>query len=142
MAARLPCRLGTLALCALVAVTGCGGGGDSPQSQSSTVPPSGYLLTWDPPNSYADNTALNPYVDLDVYELYLRPDEQFSEADQPVASFPVVSDNGALVREFDLDLLNVLPNPPAGARLYVSLRAVGVDNQKSAFAVPVLWERI
>jgi hypothetical protein len=44
----------------------------------------------------------------------------------------------SLVTEFTLDSI---PSLPAGTQLYVSMRAVGVDQQKSAFMAPLLWDR-
>jgi hypothetical protein len=137
-----------LALLGATLLIGCGGGGGS--SSSQTVPASGpvSLLSWAAPATFADNVAMDPYNDLDYYELYVRSDANFTEGDLPVAQLSAVADvpspDGrtvvkALVTEFALELL---PNVPAGNRLYVSIKAVGIDRQRSAFMAPVTWDRL
>jgi hypothetical protein len=132
---------------AIVLLAGCGGGGDTPQSQGPA--PSGpvSVLAWTPPMTYNDNVALDPGRDLDYYEIYVRQDANFTDSDQPViqvaAAAGTLSPDGltvtrSLVKEFTLELI---PSLPAGSQLYVSMRAVGVDQQKSAFMTPILWDR-
>jgi hypothetical protein len=132
---------------AVILLAGCGGGGDTPQSQGTA--PSGpvSMLAWTPPTTYNDNVALNPQRDLDYYEIYVRQDPNFTDSDLPVsqvaATAATLSPDGqtvvrSLVTEFPLELI---PSLPAGSQLYVSMRAVGVDQQKSAFMAPLLWER-
>jgi len=126
--------------CALVA--GCGGGGgDGPAAvgQSSA-------LGWDPPGTYSDNAALDPYQDLEYYEVYVREDRNFTDNDAPVALIKAVMDdptaggNGKkLETEFILD--NIKPFIVPGKAYYVSLKAVGVDGQKSAYMSPVAWDQ-
>ena len=126
--------------CALVA--GCGGGGgDGPAAvgQSSA-------LGWDPPGTYSDNAALDPYQDLDYYELYARQDRNFTDNDVPLAQIkavtddPMASGNGRkLETEFILE--NVRPFIDQGKLYYVSLKAVGVDGQKSSFMPPISWDQ-
>jgi hypothetical protein len=131
-------------------LAGCGGGGGSDTAQGTTVvPPSGSLsvLAWNPPANYADNTTLDPYRDLDHYEVYVRNDAGFTESDLPVAVIaavteaPVSGGNTAakvLDKEFILNNIESFINP--GTIHYVSLRAVGVDGQKSDFMPAVLWD--
>ena len=131
----------------IVLLAGCGGGGESSTSQG--IVPSGpvSVLTWTPPTTYNDNVALDPARDLDYYEIYVRQDRNFTESDQPVIQLAAVagtlSPDGltvtrALVKEFTLELI---PSLPAGSQLYVSMRAVGIDQQKSAFMAPLVWDR-
>lgn len=123
---------------AIVLLAGCGGGGgDTPQSQGP--PPSGpvSVLAWTPPTTYNDNVALDPERDLVYYEIYVRQDANFTDSDLPLIQLAAVS-AGSLVTEFTLELI---PSLPAGSQLYVSMRAVGVDQQKSAFMAPLLWDR-
>ena len=136
-----------LALLGAVLLIGCGGGGGSSSSQAPA--PSGpvSLLSWAAPATFADNVAMDPYNDLDYYELYVREDGNFSDSDQPVAQLAAVADVTAadgstartLVTEFALELI---PDVPAGSRLYVSMKAVGIDRQRSAFMAPVTWDRL
>ncbi len=135
--------LGLLIVLAVIGAlaAGCGGGGEP-----ST--PSGPLsaLGWDPPASYSDNAALDPYQDLDYYEIYVREDANFTDNDVPMAQIKAVTDDPAasgngmkLETEFLLENLSPFVDP--GRLHYVSLKAVGVDGQKSPFMSPVSWDR-
>jgi hypothetical protein len=134
---------------AMILLAGCGGGGGGSTSTSEGPPPAGpvSVLAWTPPITYNDNVALDPERDLDYYEIYVRRDANFSDSDQPVIQIAAVtaslSPDGltvrrSLVTEFTLELI---PSLPAGTQLYVSMRAVGVDQQKSAFMAPLIWDR-
>ncbi|MBE0604407.1 MAG: hypothetical protein IH611_12385 [Deltaproteobacteria bacterium] len=142
-------RLGTLKLFAgLFAITmllaACGGGEVASQATGSTS--SAYMLSWDAPDTTIDNTAIDPYEELDHYEIYVSENTIFNEDDAPAAVVSAVedilTDNGQigkeLVTEFDLALLEGLPS---ANQLYVTLRAVGIDGQKSDFMEPVIWTR-
>jgi len=105
------------------------------------------MLAWTPPTTYNDNVTLEPERDLDYYEIYVRQDPNFTDSDQPLIQVAAVagalSPDGltvsrSLVKEFTLELI---PSLPAGSQLYVSMRAVGVDQQKSVFMAPLLWDR-
>ena len=128
-------------------LSGCGGGGEAPQTQAT--PPSGpaSVFAWAAPATFNDNTPLNPSTDIDYYELYLRTDPNFTESDQPAVEIAAVADNPSPdgqsvvrspVTQFTLELI---PSIPGGNLLYVSMRAVGIDRQKSAFMAPVAWDR-
>ena len=133
---------------AVLLLAGCGGEGEIPQSMGLT--PSGpvSVLAWSPPTTYNDNAPLDPQRDLDYYEVYVREDPNFTDSDQPVIEVSAVADTLSpdgltitrlLVKEFTLELI---PSLPAGNQLYVSMRAVGIDHQKSAFMAPLLWDRL
>ena len=132
---------------AILLLVGCGGGGEAPQGQAP--PPSGpvSVLAWTPPTTYNDNVALDPERDLDYYEIYVRQDPGFTDGDVPAIQVAAVANTlspdgrtvvRALVTEFTLEQI---PSLPAAARLYVSMKAVGIDRQKSAFMAPILWDR-
>ena len=140
-----------LILFMVIVASGCGGGETSAPAQSQTVSPSSpqTLLAWNPPSNYADNAALDPYRDLDHYEIYVRENGDFADTDLPVAVVAAVKDasanggnpgGGILESEFLLN--NIEPFIGAGNLHYVSMKAVGVDGQKSAFMTPVVWDRI
>jgi len=95
------------------------------------------VLAWAPPTTYNDNAVLDPGRDLDYYEIYVRPDPNFTDSDQAVIQVAAVA-AGSPVTEFTLDLIQSLP---AGTQLFVSMRAVGIDQQKSAFMDPLTWIR-
>ncbi|MDD5762772.1 MAG: hypothetical protein PHP88_09745 [bacterium] len=124
---------------AMILLAGCGGGGGGETSTNQGPAPSGPVstLAWTPPATYNDNTALDPERDLDYYEIYVRQDPNFTDNDLPVVQVSPVA-AGSPVTEFNLDLITSLP---AGTQLYVSMRAVGVDRQKSAFMAPLTWDR-
>jgi hypothetical protein len=90
---------------------------------------------------------MDPERDLEYYEIYVRQDPNFTDSDLPMIQVAAVaatlSPDGltavkSLVTEFTLELI---PSLPAGNQLFVSMRAVGVDQQKSAFMAPVAWDR-
>ncbi len=132
----------TLAVVGAIAA-GCGGGGDAPASTTGPIS----ALGWDPPATYSDNAALDPYMDLDYYEVYVREDANFTDNDVPAAQIKAVVDDPAalggsarkLEKEFILD--NISPFLGEGKLYYVSLKAVGMDGQKSAFMTPVSWDQ-
>jgi hypothetical protein len=95
------------------------------------------VLAWTPPTTYNDNVALDPGRDLEYYEIYVRQDGNFTDSDLPLIQVAAVS-AGSLVTEFTLELI---PSLPAGNQVYVSMRAVGIDQQKSSFMAPILWDR-
>jgi hypothetical protein len=139
--------LGGFATILLLAGCGGGGGGETPQSQAPASSGPVSLLAWTPPTTYNDNVAMDPARDLDYYEIYVRQDPNFTDSDQPAIQVAAVagaaSPDGltvsrSLVTEFALELI---PSLPGARQLYVSMRAVGVDQQKSGFMAPLLWDR-
>ena len=124
---------------AVILLAGCGGGGGGGASQSQGPAPAGpaSVMAWTPPTKFNDNVVLDPERDLDYYEIYVRLDPNFTDSDLPRIQVAAVA-AGLPVTEFILELI---PSLPAGNILYVSMRAVGIDQQKSAFMAPLAWDR-
>ena len=138
-------------------LAGCGGGGGgSAGGEAPGIPPAAgpvTVLTWDPPASFSDKEPVDPYRDIDKYEVYVREDANFTDSDLPVMVIPAMtsvdstrapSTDGIkkgrkLNLEFTLENLN--PYISKSGRHYVSLKAVGVDGQKSDFMPPIAWDR-
>ena len=126
------------------------GGGEAGEELSNIAPAakSSYMLSWDVPETTVNNETINPYDDLYHYELYVSVTENFSDKDTPVAFVSAVedslADDGAatkkLVAEFDLSLID-LYELSSTQELFVSLRVVGADGQKSDFMDPITWTR-
>jgi hypothetical protein len=98
---------------------------------------------------YADNVPLDPYRDIDYYEVYVRSDVNFTDADLPLALIAAVKDApsvggnpGGKIPETEFILENIQPLISPGSRHYVSLKAVGIDGQKSGFMPYVLWDSV
>ena len=138
--------LGAFAVVLLLA--GCGGGQEgTSQSQGPALAGPVSILAWTPPSTYNDNVTLDPARDLDYYEIYVRQDPNFTDTDLPVIQVAAVaatlSPDGHTVvtgpvTEFTLDLI---PSLPDNKHLFVSMRAVGLDRQKSEFMQPIGWIR-
>ncbi len=140
-----------MALAASLAVllVGCGGGGGGGEGgQASSPPPtlSAPSLAWDPPTTFSDNTIMDPYAELDYYELYLRTDANFTENDAPIAQVSAVTnvlaqDGNSYVQSLTtmFDLNNLVPFTQGGRVYYLSIKSVGVDGLKSSFSAPVAW---
>jgi len=135
-------------------LAGCGGGGGSSGVEAPGLPPAGLatVLTWDPPATFADNERVDPYLDIDHYEVYVREDANFTNSDLPAMVIPALtsvdptrSPSTGVKKgrrpnsEFQLETLD--PYISKASRQYVSLKAVGVDGQTSAFMPPVVWDR-
>jgi len=129
--------LGILALLAMLGSMGCGGGGVAGEAAVPGPGGTASLLAWDPPTTYIDSTPMDPFLDLDHYEFYIREDVNFTDTDLHMAEVNAV-DNLALVSQFNLN--HLLPFVPPGTRSYLSIRAVGVDGSKSPFSQPIAWD--
>ena len=123
--------------------------GGTPRSNLAHIAADGSVLAWNPPSNYADNATLDPFRDLDHYEVYVRQDGNFTDTDLPVALVAAVKDApaaggnpGGKILENEFILNNIQQFIGAGDRHYVSLKAVGVDGQRSRFMPPVLWDTI
>jgi len=134
-------------LAAVGILSGCGGGGETPQTQTPSPSGAVSVFAWASPSTFNDNTPLNPSFDIDYYELYLSTDPTFADGDLPAVEIAAVAESPSPdglpavrlpVTQFTLELI---PSIPSGNLLYVSMRAVGIDRQKSAFMAPVAWDR-
>ncbi|MBI5575833.1 MAG: hypothetical protein HY896_05665 [Deltaproteobacteria bacterium] len=139
-----------LAVTIAILLIGCGGGGGGGESGQGTTSPgsSAPSLAWDPPTTFSDNSVMDPYADLDYYELYLRSDEQFSDSDVAVAQVSAVTNvlgpDGrtylpSLTNAFNLN--NLAPFTQSGTVYFLSIKSVGVDGLRSGFSTPVMWSR-
>ena len=106
---------------------------------TETITGMSFLMTWEAPETTVDNEEINPYSELDHYELFINATGYFSEDDDPAVFISAVK-GGKLVTQFDLALINT-NELPACPELYVSMKAVGIDGQKSDFMAPILWNR-
>lgn len=134
-----------IGLLAIAMIFAACGGGDA-EYQATGSPSSSMLLSWDVPEATIDNTAIDPYEELDHYEIFVGVDPVFTEEDIPMAVVSAVEDilsgDGRIARELVTDFdLALLMDLPSASRLYVTLKAVGVDGQKSEFMEPVIWTR-
>ena len=120
-------------LAAAVSLVGCGGGGGGGTSTTAPGTPASKILSWAPPTAYEDNTTLNPSTDLDVFEVYIRQDGNFTSNDNAMAALQAVDPGTAqLTTSFDLNGLS--PFLSNGVTYYVSVRAVAKNGLKSDFS--------
>jgi hypothetical protein len=116
---------------ATITFSGCGGGGSS---DSGTALPE-RTLSWEPPTSYVDTTALNPVTDLDRFEIYINESGSFTDTETPLAAVSAVNKaTNSLTTSFNL--ANIGPPLTVGPHYYVSLRAVALTGLKSDFSPP------
>lgn len=123
-----------LALVASIFLVGCGGGGGT-SSTTESVPPStsSKVLSWSPPQSFADQTPLDPAKDLDHYEIYVNGTGNFASTDQSDAAVSAVDpESGGLVTSFDI--ANLAPFLSPNVTYFVSMKSVSVTGVKSDFS--------
>ena len=121
-----------LAMTTLLGIlSGCGGGGNSSPSDGSPLPAK--TLTWAAPESYTDNTSLNPLTDLDVYEIYVNESGSFADADIPNAVVSAV-DTTTHTLTTSFNLANLGQYLSRGVAYRVSMRAVAITGLKSDFS--------
>jgi hypothetical protein len=118
-------------------LSGCGGGGAGSGGSSSGdgSPLPAKTLSWAAPQSYTDNTQLNPLTDLDRFEIYVNESGSFAEGNPPSAVLSAVDPaTGTITTSFNL--ANLSPYLSRGIAYRVSMRAVAVTGLKSAFSPP------
>ena len=117
----------------LAILYGCGGGGTSSSGDGTPLPAK--ILSWAPPDSYTDSSALNPVTDLDGFEIYVNETGSFSNGDLPNAVVSAVDpQTHTLTTSFNL--ANLSPYLSKGIVYRVSMRAVAVTGLKSDFSPP------
>ena len=79
---------------AVFLLAGCGGGGETSQSQGPAPSGPAAVLAWTPPATYKNNVPMDPERDLDYYEIYVRQDPNFTESDQPMIQIGRKMTNG------------------------------------------------
>lgn len=118
----------------LAILSGCGGGGSSSGGGDGTPLPA-KVLSWAPPESYTDQTSLNPVTDLDGFEIYVNESGSFADADTPSAVVSAVDPaTHSLTTSFNL--ANLGSSLSRGIVYQVSMRAVAVTGLKSGFSPP------
>jgi hypothetical protein len=131
MDARTRWTLSLATLILLGVLSGCGGGGSSSSGDGTTFPAK--TLSWSAPQSYIDNTSLDPMTDLDGYEIYVNESGVFADSDMPNAIVGAVdTQSHTLVTSFNL--ANLGPYLSRGVVYHVSMRAVAVTGLKSDFS--------
>jgi len=131
MDARTRWTLSLATLILLGMLSGCGGGGSSSSGDGTTLPAK--TLSWSAPQSYTDNTSLDPMTDLDGYEIYVNESGVFADSDMPNAIVGAVdTQSHTLVTSFNL--ANLGPYLSRGVVYHVSMRAVAVTGLKSDFS--------
>lgn len=114
-------------------LSGCGGGGASSSGDGNPLPAK--TLSWAAPESYTDNTSLNPVTDLDGFEIYVNESGSFSDGDTPKAIVSAV-DPATRTLTTSFNLANLAPYLSKGIAYQVSMRAVAVSGLKSDFSPP------
>jgi len=126
----------TLPLAAMILLgilSGCGRGGTSSSVDGETLPAK--TLSWAAPQSYTDNTSLNPLTDLSEYEIYVNESGSFADTDPPSAVVNAV-DPATHTLTSSFNLANLGPYLSRGIAYRVSMRAVAVTGLKSDFSPP------
>jgi hypothetical protein len=72
---------------------------------------------------------MDPYKDLDRFEIYVKETDSFSDTDTAMAAVSEVTTS--------FNLANLSPQVTAGPKYYVSLRAVALTGLKSDFSPAV-----
>jgi len=115
-------------------VAGCGGGGSTGEGSAGggeTLPAK--YLSWEPPRTYTDSSPLNPAVDLDRIEIFVKENGNFSDNDNEMAALSAI-DQGTGKVATTFNLANLTPFISRGVAYHVSVRAVAKNGLKSEFS--------
>ena len=120
---------------------GCGSGETTPATTGTgdtgtgITPSAPIVLSWTPPESFADQTPLDPARDLAHYEIYINETGNFASTEPSDADVSAVdSAGGGLVTSFDM--ANLAPFLSPNVTYYVSMKSVSVTGVKSDFSPP------
>ena len=121
-----------IALVLSLSFFGCGGG-ETTSASSGVSPSTPIVLSWTPPESFADQTPLDPARDLAHYEIYINEKGTFASTDPSTATVSAVDPaSGKLVTSFDL--ANLGPFLSANKTYFVSMQAISNTGVKSDFS--------
>ena len=136
----------SLFLAGSLLLAGCDLEGDGHATVASVSLGTVSMLAWDPPETYDDNSPLDPMTELDYYEFYVRGDGNFTDNDLPVAQVAavinVLSPDGTIdvpTMTTAFDLQNLIPFLLPETTGYLSIRAVSLDGTRSEFSEPITW---
>ena len=116
----------------LASLFGCGGGGSGETSSGGGSLPM-KTLSWNPPASYLDGSPLNPVLDLDSFEIYIKETPNFADTDNEMAALSATDKaTGQVCTSFNL--ANLGPFISKGVTYHVSIRAVAKNGLKSGFS--------
>ena len=107
------------------------GGGGIPSGGGTPLPAK--TLSWAAPESYTDNTSLNPLTDLAEYEIYVNESGSFCDTDTPKAVVSAV-DTTTHTLTTSFNLANLGQYLSRGVTYRVSMRAVAITGLKSDFS--------
>jgi hypothetical protein len=118
-------------------LAGCGGGGSGAGTTTSTYSnistTTSMNLAWNPPQSYADQTPLNPATDLQEYLIYVNETGVFSDSDESTAVLSAVNpSNGSIVTSFNL--MNIVSSLAPNVTYYVSMQSISNTGARSGFS--------
>jgi len=111
------------------------GGGKSGGPAASLNPSVQKTLSWAPPESYTDNSELNPQTELSEYYIYVNETGVFSDSDDPAAIVTAVDSRGVAITSFNLANISFALSP--NVTYYVSMRSVTSAGVFSAFSSAV-----
>ena len=111
------------------------GGGESGGASSSLNPSVQKTLSWAPPDSYTDNSELDPESELSEYYIYVNETGVFSESDDPAAIVTAVDSRGNAITSFNL--ANITFTLDTNVTYYVSMRSVTGSGAFSSFSPAV-----
>ena len=125
-----------LALAFCLRFTSCAGDGeifaDGSFASSTASLADGLILSWNAPVSYSDATLLDPFEELDVYEIYVNQTGIFFPDDEPVAYVSAIDSYGNITESFDLG--NLIYTFTDGQTYHVSMRSASKLGSRSDFS--------